>query len=58
MKWPAEKSSGLPFGMALADSHARAAARKAASSGVSSKSIELDYSTSSATVGALPGHVH
>ncbi len=35
---PAEKSSGWPFGMALASSHARASARNAASSGVSSKS--------------------
>ena len=35
---PAEKSSGCPFGMALASSQARASARKAASSGVSSKS--------------------
>ena len=35
---PAEKSSGWPFGMALASSQARASARKAASSGVSSKS--------------------
>ena len=35
---PAEKSSGWPLGIALASSHARASARKAASSGVSSKS--------------------
>ena len=35
---PAEKSSGCPFGMAFASSQAAASARKAASSGVSSKS--------------------
>ena len=44
---PAEKSSGWPFGMALASSQARASARNAASSGVSSKSTAAQTRTRS-----------
>src|SRR5580765_3392932 len=45
-KCPAEKSSGEPFGTALSDSQARAEARKAASSGVSSKSTAAQVTRS------------
>src|SRR5581483_1802176 len=44
-KCPAEKSPGAPLGMALAANHSRAAARKAASSGVSSKSTTQQVRT-------------
>ena len=52
---PAEKSSGWPFGMALASSQARASARKAASSGVSSKSTAPQTRTRSSREPDLDG---